>query len=287
MEKKVTSSPRKGKAFFCSRDGGGYGGYTVAVLGAVAFHAAFFSLIALSMSERKPPLPVPASMEVSLAVSGNDTGPKPIGMEDAPALEPDQLAGDHQELPDDVFETTTSPLPEAQVDASVAVDPNLMKELDFQPSSVDTSGFDLNMPDIPTPAKRSGAPSRASQGGKGSDKSTSRGSSDGQKGGSPGNSGGGGGGAIDVPRYKYNPLPPYPARARKEAHEGTVLIAIDVDANGNPVDVKLRKSSGFSELDEATLEHVKARWKFHAAVIDGVPSASTVVVPVVFNLKNA
>lgn len=287
MEKKVTSSPGKRKGCFFGRDGSGYGGYTVAVLGAVVFHAAFFSLIGLSFSERKTPLPVPPSIEVSLAVPGNDSGPKPIGMEEALSSEPDQLAGDHQELPDDVFETTTSPQPEAHLDASVAVDPNLMRDMDFQPSSVDTSGFDLNMPDIQTPAKRSGTPSRASQGGKGSEKSASRGSTDGQKGGSPSNSGGNGGGAIDVPRYKYTPLPPYPARARKEAREGTVLIAIDVDASGNPVDVKLRKSSGFSELDEATIEHVKARWKFHPAVIDGVPSASTVVVPVVFNLKNA
>jgi TonB family protein len=57
------------------------------------------------------------------------------------------------------------------------------------------------------------------------------------------------------------PKPDYPEDARDREIEGKVKVAVDIDAEGNVIDIKVTSSSGHNELDEAALE--KAReWKF-------------------------
>ncbi|MDB9456715.1 energy transducer TonB [Dolichospermum circinale CS-534/05] len=52
----------------------------------------------------------------------------------------------------------------------------------------------------------------------------------------------------------------YPDRARKRGAEGTALIAIDTDENGTVTQVRLIRSSGDSELDEAAEKYAQD-WK--------------------------
>lgn len=275
------STDLKRRKFFLS-------GYGAAIPVAVGVHLVFFALLASFMSGGKAVAPgTPKTVKVTLASPGNDPGsPEPKGLENAPEVLPDQQA-DHVDLPEVAFDTTD--IQEPTPDINVAMDIPAIPETAFRPSAVDTSLFDMNMPEIPSPARRKPATSSGnkSSGRKPAAGTTSRGTAAGQQGGSGGGSGGGGGGEVSVPRYKYTPLPPYPDKARREKKEGSVLISIEVDENGTPVSVSVRKSSGFPELDEATIQHVKSRWKFHPAIIDGKPAGATVIVPVVFNLKNS
>lgn len=52
----------------------------------------------------------------------------------------------------------------------------------------------------------------------------------------------------------------YPAAARHQGIEGTVEVAIDTDAQGNVINVRLTRSSGNRELDEETLRQAR-NWK--------------------------
>jgi len=73
--------------------------------------------------------------------------------------------------------------------------------------------------------------------------------------------------------------PIYPASAQRAGQEGTVLLSITVDANGQPLDVQVERSSGFDVLDAAAVQAVK-KWRFN--------HSSTMVkvrVPITFKLK--
>ena len=83
--------------------------------------------------------------------------------------------------------------------------------------------------------------------------------------------------AIDQPR------PPYPAAATRAREEGTVVVRVDVGADGVPTDAKVETSSRSRDLDRAAVEAVKG-WKFEPALKDGKPVAASANVPVEFKL---
>jgi TonB family protein len=55
--------------------------------------------------------------------------------------------------------------------------------------------------------------------------------------------------------------PDYPINARERGLEGQAKVAVDVDSNGNVINVRLINSSGHSELDEAA-KQAAWNWKF-------------------------
>ncbi len=77
--------------------------------------------------------------------------------------------------------------------------------------------------------------------------------------------------------------PDYPPAAARVQEEGTVLVRVEVDANGTPTDVSVARRSGSRELDRAALKAVK-QWRFRPAIRDGKPVASVAEVPVEFTL---
>jgi protein TonB len=79
--------------------------------------------------------------------------------------------------------------------------------------------------------------------------------------------------------------PEYPADAARSQEEGTVLVRVEVDANGTPTDVSVAKRSGSRELDRAALDAVR-KWRFQPAIKNGRAVASVAEVPVDFNLAN-
>jgi TonB family protein len=87
------------------------------------------------------------------------------------------------------------------------------------------------------------------------------------------------------PAYGKNPTTPYPLLARRRGQEGTVLLFVEVGANGRAIRVSLKTSSGFAALDEAARAAV-ASWRFEPARVDGRPSAAKIEVPVRFSLRN-
>lgn len=85
--------------------------------------------------------------------------------------------------------------------------------------------------------------------------------------------------------YLDNPKPVYPALSRRMGEQGKVLLRVRVDAAGRASEVLVHSGSGAERLDQAALAAVR-RWKFVPARLGDVPVAATVLVPIVFSLKD-
>jgi periplasmic protein TonB len=85
-------------------------------------------------------------------------------------------------------------------------------------------------------------------------------------------------------RYRSNPRPEYPAAARHLGQEGVVLLGVEVEPDGRPGAVSVKRSSGFPLLDEAAVRAVK-QWTFEPKTVASIPVASSVDVPIRFSLS--
>lgn len=85
--------------------------------------------------------------------------------------------------------------------------------------------------------------------------------------------------------YLDNPKPVYPYVSRKLKEEGRVVLRVQVGANGLPTHVAVHAGSGHERLDQAALETVR-RWKFVPARLGNEAVAASVLVPIVFSLKD-
>jgi len=104
----------------------------------------------------------------------------------------------------------------------------------------------------------------------------------------PGEGGGTGGGpysvggGVSAPIPIYKPEPPYSEEARKAKYQGTVVLMIIVDAQGNVTDCKVVRPLGLG-LDEKATETVRT-WKFKPAMRNATPVPVRVIVEVSFRL---
>lgn len=80
-----------------------------------------------------------------------------------------------------------------------------------------------------------------------------------------------------------NPMPEYPRSTLRNSAEGSVTLAIQVDASGMPVDVQVVQRSGDRDraFDRAAIEAVR-NWRFEPAIRNGKAVSSTVQLPVDF-----
>ncbi len=78
--------------------------------------------------------------------------------------------------------------------------------------------------------------------------------------------------------------PDYTEEAREREIEGQMLLRIWVDETGRITDVKVIKGLGYG-LDELAVRHIKAKWKFEAARLNGVPVARAIPVPINYSLE--
>lgn len=86
------------------------------------------------------------------------------------------------------------------------------------------------------------------------------------------------------PMYQKNPKPPYPPLARRRNWQGTVVLLVTVDIQGQSQKVKIVKGSGYSILDK-TAKKTVLQWKFTPGQINGSPTAMEVQVPIHFILE--
>lgn len=84
--------------------------------------------------------------------------------------------------------------------------------------------------------------------------------------------------------YLNNPKPAYPALSNRLGEEGRVLLRVKVSAEGKPLEVSVKTSSGFSRLDEAAVK-ATYKWRFVPARQGDVALTSWVEVPIQFGLK--
>jgi TonB family protein len=96
-----------------------------------------------------------------------------------------------------------------------------------------------------------------------------------------------------VPYYRVDtkPLlravvrPVYPGSAWSKGHEGSVVVKVLVDVDGQVTDVDILESSGYMELDQAA---IKAVWraKFTPAIYHGKPVRVWVSIPFRFKFTD-
>jgi protein TonB len=84
--------------------------------------------------------------------------------------------------------------------------------------------------------------------------------------------------------YRDNPKPVYPALSRRLGEEGRVVLRVRVGPDGLPLAVELHTSSGSTRLDATAIDTVR-RWKFVPARRGSEAIAASVLVPIVFSLK--
>ncbi|HHJ17362.1 MAG TPA: energy transducer TonB [Gammaproteobacteria bacterium] len=80
-----------------------------------------------------------------------------------------------------------------------------------------------------------------------------------------------------------NPKPDYPRIALRRGIEGLVLLHVDVDERGHPIEIQVRKSAGFRPLDIAALKAVR-HWRFLPALRNGVAVRASIEVPIRFRI---
>ena len=89
---------------------------------------------------------------------------------------------------------------------------------------------------------------------------------------------------ITAPRFRRPPRPPdYPRRAVELEITGTVVVRALLDAEGDPRETRVQRSSGHPLLDGAALAAVRG-WAFQPAARDGQRVPAWVEVPVHFRL---
>ncbi|WP_233981258.1 energy transducer TonB [Pectobacterium versatile] len=85
--------------------------------------------------------------------------------------------------------------------------------------------------------------------------------------------------------YLHNPAPSYPDVAISRGYEGTVLLNVQVRADGKVQTIRIHQSSGYPSLDDAARDTVR-RWSFVPARRGSQPVSGWVVVPVDFSLNS-
>ena len=87
------------------------------------------------------------------------------------------------------------------------------------------------------------------------------------------------------PDYENNPKPEYPPMARSRGWQGTVVLRVAVSAEGYSDSVSVERSSGHEILDESAVEAIK-QWRFTPAKQGETAVESSVLVPIIFTLRN-
>lgn len=85
--------------------------------------------------------------------------------------------------------------------------------------------------------------------------------------------------------YLNNPKPPYPMTSRRRGETGRVLLRVAVSAAGQPTQIEIVRSSGYSLLDQAAQQTV-GHWRFVPARRGSTPVDSHVRVPIDFSLED-
>ncbi|MBI5063722.1 MAG: energy transducer TonB [Desulfatitalea sp.] len=89
---------------------------------------------------------------------------------------------------------------------------------------------------------------------------------------------------ASVPLYDLNPPPVYPSAARRRNLQGTVLLEVLVDREGQAAKVEVLRGSGHEMLDRSALDSVR-RWRFTPARRGDRAQEMRVQVPVRFQLE--
>lgn len=82
-------------------------------------------------------------------------------------------------------------------------------------------------------------------------------------------------------------IPPYPPLSIRLEEQGTVMLRLEISADGSVTNASVEKSSGSSRLDQAAIAWVIQNWRYQPATHDGVAVPTTTEAAVKFDLRNA
>ena len=92
-------------------------------------------------------------------------------------------------------------------------------------------------------------------------------------------------GAVQPPTVVKSVPPAYPEKARLAGIEGKVLLKVRVLYDGTISEVRVLKSSGRADFDQAALDCVK-QWEFRPAMQSGIRVDVWISIPVNFEITN-
>jgi protein TonB len=84
--------------------------------------------------------------------------------------------------------------------------------------------------------------------------------------------------------FRRRVLPEYPREARNAGQAGTVIVRVEIDADGRPARVEIARSSGFPLLDEAAAEAAR-RSRYFPAIQQGRPVPTETEIPYRFVIE--
>jgi protein TonB len=192
-----------------------------------------------------PPIKAPPKAQ-TMGGGGGQKSPTPVSKGNPPKFAPEQLNP-----------PKAPPLeqPKIKVPVTIDVDPNLkMAKVDMP---------NMGMPNSPLIGNSLGN-------GKGTGIGSGTGAGLGA--GSGGGTGGGVrriGGGVSPPQVLFAPEPEFSEEARKAKVAGNVLVYLQVDTNGRPMNVRVLRGIGMG-LDQKALEAVR-QYKFKPAMENGHP----------------
>jgi protein TonB len=88
-----------------------------------------------------------------------------------------------------------------------------------------------------------------------------------------------------IDRSFPTPQPAYPDSAQLGGEQGDVLVGVNVSSSGKPRRLRIDKSSGFNDLDNAAAEAV-AQWRFIPAIENGDTTSAWTSVKIHFELPH-
>ena len=216
---------------------------------------------------------------------------------DIPALKPSktEVGGGGGGGDRDVLQASKGRLPKfsmEQITPPAVVIRNLNPKLPVAPTIVIPPQVQLvsnNMPNLGDPMAHAMLPSNGTGSGGGIGTGSGGGVGPGTGPGfGPGEGGGVGGGIYHVgggvtpPRVIYQPEIEFSEEARKAKYQGTCVLALVVDANGRPINIRVTSSLGMG-LDEKAIEAAK-KYRFEPGMKNGHPVAVEIALEVDFHL---
>jgi protein TonB len=86
--------------------------------------------------------------------------------------------------------------------------------------------------------------------------------------------------SVDISGMQLNP-PKYPPAEMQDCVGGTVMLLVEIDANGSVLNVSVEKTSRNRNLDRSAMEAAR-RWRFNPGLRSGQKVGGQVRVPVQF-----
>lgn len=96
------------------------------------------------------------------------------------------------------------------------------------------------------------------------------------------------GSMVESPAFVRRPPPRYPADARKNHEQGTVMLLVLVGTAGQPLQIKVdHADTNASQSLVAAATQAAAKWRFQPMLRDGKPGRFWARVPVIFDMRTA